>query len=185
MAVLTPFSVNDNARPVRPRLEAGPVMEPTADHSATTAMRPSPPPQVRLSLAPYETVPGGLDGAWWPYSHNLIDELPLLVEAMDRAGSFTRVTLGIELWPDVPHQVAVGKNFVTVGWFVSGHEQNEILLCSYREGFRTLLVIPPATEADTAAWLMNTPVPVDGSNTATELLVIARTRFTAPEVGAG
>jgi len=160
-------------------------MEPTADRSATTAMRPSPPPQVRLSLAPYETVPGGLDGAWWPYSHNLIDELPLLVEAMDRAGSFTRVTLGIELWPDVPHQVAVGKNFVTVGWFVSGHEQNEILLCSYREGFRTLLVIPPATEADTAAWLMNTPVPVDGSNTATELLAIARTRFTAPEIRAG
>ncbi|WP_406733480.1 DUF5994 family protein [Streptomyces sp. NBC_01794] len=160
-------------------------MEPTADHSATTAMRPSSPPQVRLSLAPYEALPGGLDGAWWPHSHNLIDELPLLVEAMEGAGSFTRVTVGIELWPDVPHQVAVGENLVTAGWFVSGHEQNEILLCSYREGSCTLLVIPPATEADTAAWLMNTPAPVDGSNTATELLAIAKTRFTVPEVRAG
>ncbi|MEV7976403.1 DUF5994 family protein [Streptomyces sp. NPDC086519] len=160
-------------------------MEPTADHCATTATHPSPPPQVRLSLAPYEAVPGGLDGAWWPYSYDLVGELPLLVEAMDGAGGFTRVTLGIELWPDVPHQVVVGRNFVTVGWFVSGHEQNEILLCSYRKGFRTLLVIPPATEADTAAWLMNTPAPVDGSNNATELLAIARTRFPAPEAGAG
>ncbi|MFJ4691083.1 DUF5994 family protein [Streptomyces sp. NPDC088766] len=159
-------------------------MEPTADHSATTAMHPSPSPPVRLSLAPYEAVPGGLDGAWWPYSHELVDELPLLMEAMDGAGSFTRITLGIELWPDVPHQVAVGENQVTVGWFVSGHEQNEILLCSYREGFRTLLVIPPATEAGTAAWLMDTPAPVDGSNTATELLAIAKTRSTAPEVRA-
>lgn len=160
-------------------------MAPTADYSATTAKHTSPPAQVRLSLAPYEIVPGGLDGAWWPYSHTLVDELPLLVEAMDGAGSFTRVTLGIELWPDVPHQVAVGENFVTIGWFVSGHEQNEILLCSYLKGFRTLLVIPPATEADTAAWLMNTPAPVDGSNTATELLAIAKTPFTALEVRAG
>ncbi|MFF5186577.1 DUF5994 family protein [Streptomyces sp. NPDC000345] len=159
-------------------------MEPTVDHSATTAMRPFPLP-VRFSSAPYEAVPGGLDGAWWPYSHELVDELPLLIEAMDGSDSFTRVTLGIELWPDVPHHVAVGAHFVTVGWFVSGHEQNEILLCSYREGFRTLLVIPPATEAGTAAWLMNTPAPVDGSSTATELLAIARTRFTAPEVRGG
>ncbi|MFE7168965.1 DUF5994 family protein [Streptomyces sp. NPDC057616] len=160
-------------------------MEPTAAQLATIAMCLSPPPQVRLSLAPYEAAPGALDGAWWPYSRNLVDELPLLMEAMDGAGSYTRVTLGIELWPDVPHQVLVGKNLVTVGWFVSGHEQNEILLCSYRKGFRTLLVIPPETEADAAAWLMSTPAPVDGSTTATELLDLATTRSTAPEAGAG
>ncbi|MFF7047240.1 DUF5994 family protein [Streptomyces griseorubiginosus] len=160
-------------------------MEPTADHSATTAKRTSPPAQVRLSLAPYEIVSGRLDGAWWPYSNDLVVELPLLVEAMAGAGSFTRVTLGIELWPDVPHEVGVGEKLVTVGWFASGHEQNEILLCSYLKGFRTLLVIPPTTEADAAAWLMNTPAPVDGRNTATELLAIAKARFTAPEVCGG
>jgi hypothetical protein len=147
-------------------------MEPTVDHSATPAVRPSPPPPARLSLAPYEAVPGGFDGAWWPYSRNLTTELPLLLEAMDGVGNITRVTLGIDSWPDVPHRVAVGEHFVTVGWFVSGHEQHEMLLCSYRAGFRTLLVIPPVTTADAAAWLMNTPVPVDGSRTATELLTI-------------
>ncbi|MEV0743536.1 DUF5994 family protein [Streptomyces sp. NPDC050549] len=147
-------------------------MEPTAAHSATTSTRPSPPPPVRLSLAPYEAVPGGFDGAWWPYSRDLPAELSPLLKAMDGAGNVTRVTLGIDSWPDVPHQVAVGGRFVTVGWFVSGHEQHEMLLCSYRAGFRTLLVIPPVTTADTAAWLMNTPVPVDGSRTATELLAI-------------
>ncbi|MEV6941143.1 DUF5994 family protein [Streptomyces sp. NPDC051172] len=147
-------------------------MEPTADHSA----RPSSPLPVRLSLAPYEAVPGGLDGAWWPYSHDLVEELPLLVEAMDGVGTITRVVLGIQLWPGIPHQVAVGKGYVTAGWSVSGQEQNVILLCSYRDGFRTLLVIPPTTAADTADWLMNTPVPVDGSRTATELLAIAAAR---------
>lgn len=150
-------------------------MGPTADHPA----RPSSPLPVRLSLAPYEAVPGGLDGAWWPHSYDLAKELPLLVEAMDEVGTITRVILGIQLWPHIPHQVAVGRGYVTAGWSASGQEQNVILLCSYRDGFRTLLVIPPTTAADTADWLMNTPVPVDGSRTATELLAMAAARSEA------
>jgi len=154
-------------------------MEPTADRSA----RPSAPLPVRLSLAPYEAVPGGLDGAWWPYSRDLVEELPLLVQAMDGVGTITRVILGIQLWPGIPHQVAVGRGYVTAGWSVSGQEQNVISLCSYRDGFRTLLVIPPTTAADTADWLMKSPVPVDGSRTATELLAIAaaRSEATSPD----
>ncbi|QIY72486.1 DUF5994 family protein [Streptomyces sp. RLB1-33] len=102
-------------------------MEPTAGHSATTAKRPSPPqPPVRLSLAPHKAVPGGFDGAWWPYSHNLADELPVVVQAMDGVGSITRVIPGIERWPDIPHRVAVGGQFVSAGWFASGHEQNVV-----------------------------------------------------------
>ncbi|MFI6561801.1 DUF5994 family protein [Streptomyces sp. NPDC050534] len=150
-------------------------MEPTADRSA----RLSSPLPVRLSLAPYEGVPGGLDGAWWPYSRDLVEELPLLVEAMDGVGTITRVILGIQLWPRIPHQIAVGRGYVTAGWSVTGQEQNVISLCSYRDGFRTLLVIPPTAAADTADWLMNSPVPVDGSRTATELLAIAAARSSA------
>ncbi|MFI6660363.1 DUF5994 family protein [Streptomyces sp. NPDC050523] len=154
-------------------------MEPTADRSA----RPAAPLPVRLSLAPYAAVPGGLDGAWWPYSRDLVAELPLLVQAMDGVGTITRVILGIQLWPGIPHQIAVGRGYVTAGWSVSGQEQNVISLCSYRDGFRTLLVIPPTTAADTADWLMNSPVPVDGSRTATELLAIAaaRSEATSPD----
>ncbi|MFJ1975534.1 DUF5994 family protein [Streptomyces sp. NPDC087903] len=157
-------------------------MEPTADHSASSTKRRSPPLPVRLSLTPYEAVPGGCDGAWWPYSRDLGDELPGLVEAMDGMGSITRVILGIELWPDIPHQVPVGGHSVTAGWSVSGQEQNVIVLCSYLKGFRTLLVIPPATVADSAAWLMDTPVPNDGSRTATQLLAIATARSEAVPV---
>ncbi|MEU5046280.1 DUF5994 family protein [Streptomyces griseorubiginosus] len=123
-------------------------MEPTAERPSAGPKRLSPPPSVRLSRAPYEAVRGGLDGAWWPYSHSLVDELPVLVEAMGGVGSITRVVLGIDLWPDIPHRIPVGGHFVTVGWFVSGHEQNEILLCSYSEGFRTLLVVHPTPTAD-------------------------------------
>ncbi|TQJ46771.1 DUF5994 family protein [Streptomyces sp. NBC_00080] len=155
-------------------------MEPTADHFAPTTVGPTPRLPVRLSLAPYPAVRGGFAGAWWPYSRNLADELPALVEAMDGVGSITRVILGIGLWPDIPHQIPVGGHFVTAGWFVADHEQHEITLCSYRDGFRTLLIVPPATEPDTAAWLMNTPVPVDGSSTATELLAVATARFGMP-----
>ncbi|MFF8196188.1 DUF5994 family protein [Streptomyces bobili] len=152
-------------------------MEPTADHPSVSEKRPSSPLPVRLALAPYEAVSGGFAGVWWPYSRDLVDELPVLVEAMDGVGSITRVILGIESWPRIPHQIPVGGNFVTAGWFVSGHEQHEILLCSYRDGFRTLLVVPPATASDTADWLLSTPVPADGSCTATELLASATARF--------
>jgi hypothetical protein len=147
-------------------------METTAGHPSANAQR-SLPLRSRLSLAPYEAVSGGFDGAWWPYSRNLSTELPGLVEAMEGAGSITRVIVGIEPWPDIPHQVTFGEHTVTAGWFVSGHEQNEIVLCSYLKGFRTLLVVPPATAPGAADWLMSTPVPVDGSRTATELLAIA------------
>lgn len=150
-------------------------MEPTASHPSAGAQRPSPLP-VRLSLTPYETVSGGFDGAWWPHSRNLVAELPGLVQAMDGAGGITRVTVGIGPWPDIPHQVSVGGHTVTAGWFVAGHEQNEVMLCSYLKGFRTLLVVPPTTAPDAADWLMSTPAPVDGSRTATELLAIATTR---------
>jgi len=150
-------------------------MQTTAGHPSANAQRSSPLP-VRLSLEPYEAVSGGFDGAWWPYSRNLITELPGLVEAMDEAGSITRVIVGIEPWPDIPHQITFGKYTVTAGWFVSGHEQNEIVLCSYLKGFRTLLVVPPTTAPGAADWLMSTPVPVDGSRTATELLAIATAR---------
>ncbi|MFI9569357.1 DUF5994 family protein [Streptomyces rishiriensis] len=158
-------------------------MEPTADQSATNTERLSPSLPVRLSLAPYEAVLGGCDGAWWPYSYSLVDELPVLVEAMDGVGVITRVILGMEPWPDIPHQVAVSGHSVTAGWLASGQEQNVIVLCSYLKGFRSLLVIPPAMLADSAAWLMNTPVPVDGSRTATELLAIATARSEAVLVG--
>ena len=147
-------------------------METTAGHPSASEQPCSPLP-VRLSLAPYEADSGGFDGAWWPYSRNLSIELPGLVEAMDEVGSITRVIVGIEPWPDIPHQVTFGEHTVTAGWFVSGHEQNEIVLCSYLKGFRTLLVVPPATAPGAADWLMSTPVPVDGSRTATELLAIA------------
>ncbi|WP_329282173.1 DUF5994 family protein [Streptomyces sp. NBC_01451] len=150
-------------------------MEPTADYLSVGPQRAAPLP-VRLSLTPHGAVSCGFDGAWWPYSRDLITELPGLVEAMDGVGSITRVTVGIEPWPDIPHQVAVGAHTVTAGWFVSGHEQNEIVLCSFLKGFRTLLVVPPATAPGAADWLMSTPVPADGSRTATELLAIATAR---------
>ncbi|MFD5723466.1 DUF5994 family protein [Streptomyces sp. NPDC127036] len=155
-------------------------MEPTADRLVNTAQgsKNSPPSlAVRLSLVPYQAVAGGLDGAWWPRSHDLVVELPSLIEAMDGVGSITRVTLGIEEWSHIPHQVASGGHMVGAGWFASGREQNVILSCSYRQGFRSLLVIPPGTGADAAAWLLNTPVPADGSSTATEHLATANSQL--------
>jgi hypothetical protein len=112
------------------------------------------------------------DGAWWPYSYNLVDELPGLVETMDKV-AISRVTVGLVLWRSVPHQIAVHGNRVGVGWFAVGRDRNEIMLSSYRDGFRTLLVIPPGTVPATARWLMTTPTPIDGTCTATELLLIA------------
>lgn len=40
----------------------------------------------RLVLAPADTAPALIDGAWWPRSRDLNAELPALIEVLDRCG---------------------------------------------------------------------------------------------------
>ncbi|WMX46235.1 DUF5994 family protein [Streptomyces roseicoloratus] len=98
--------------------------------------------QARLALTPNTAVAGLLDGAWWPYSRDLADELLPLVEALrDRFGRVTRITANPASWPVASRKVPVGGYAVHVGWF-AGQDPDTMVLLSYNLGRCDLLVIP-------------------------------------------
>ncbi|MGW0609439.1 DUF5994 family protein [Streptomyces sp. NPDC002788] len=123
---------------------------PTAE--ADDRFSSSPP---RLSLAPDGLAPSLLDGAWWPRSRDLEAELPALAAVLDPLwGRITRVTVNPTQWPAIPRKVRVAGHVVNVGWFLDEQDPHELLLLSYHVGRWNLLVVPPQTTPDSAAWLM-------------------------------
>ncbi|MCX4459456.1 DUF5994 family protein [Streptomyces sp. NBC_01340] len=131
----------------------------------------SSPPPLRLQLAPPGTAPALIDGAWWPRSRDLTAELPLLTAALDpRWGRITHVTVNPTFWPVIPRKVPVQGHVVKVGWFKAEQDPHKLLLLSYTSGRWDLLVIPPETDAVTAARLMTTATDPARSLTASGLI---------------
>ncbi|MEI5009896.1 DUF5994 family protein [Streptomyces sp. PmtA] len=127
-------------------------MTATIDRIPTSERLTSPP--ARLSMTPAGSPRGLLDGAWWPRSRDLLRELPALVHVLDaRWGRITRVTVNPAHWPMIPRKVPVAGHTVHVGWFAE-QDPHKLLLLSYTAGRWDLLVIPPETDAATAARLM-------------------------------
>ncbi|MFF4040651.1 DUF5994 family protein [Streptomyces sp. NPDC001816] len=125
----------------------------------------------RLVLAPADTAPALIDGAWWPRSRDLAAELPALIEVLDPLwGRITRVTVNPAFWPVIPRKVPVHGHVVHVGWFEAEQDPHKLLLLSYTVGRWDLLVIPPETEPATAARLMATATDPSRSLTATGLI---------------
>ena len=110
---------------------------------------------VRLSLKPEARFRGRLDGAWWPRSRDMAQELPSLVTVLDRTwGRITRVTVHEDVWPDLPPTVPVGVHVVRLGWFGPEQERDDLCLFSYKVGRWDLLVVPPECDPARAARLL-------------------------------
>jgi hypothetical protein len=125
----------------------------------------------RLSLAPTGSVPGLLDGAWWPRSRDLLREIPTLTDVLDACwGRITRVTVNPAHWPVIPRTVPVTGHTVHVGWFAEEQDANKVILLSYTVGRLDLLVIPPETEPAAAARLMAAVTVPGGNRTASGLM---------------
>ncbi|TPQ20742.1 DUF5994 family protein [Streptomyces sporangiiformans] len=126
---------------------------------------------LRLMLAPTDTAPPLIDGAWWPRSRDLTTELPALTAVLDPLwGRITRVTVNPTFWPVVPRKVPVHRHVVHVGWFTAEQDAHKLLLLSYTVGRWDLLVIPPETSPATAARLMTTATDPSRRLTASELI---------------
>ncbi|MFD5914994.1 DUF5994 family protein [Streptomyces massasporeus] len=125
----------------------------------------------RLSLAPTDSAPALLDGAWWPRSRDLEAELPSLTAVLDPLwGRITRVTVNPTQWPVIPRKVPVAGHVVNVGCFRDEQDPHELLLLSYHVGRWNLLVVPPQTAPDSAAWLMAAASDPRGMSTASRLM---------------
>lgn len=93
--------------------------------------------------SPY--VAGLPDGAWWPRSRRLGDELADLFALWPpEAGRISRVLFSPPDWDDHPHSVAVPDGRVKTGSFPRDDTQQ--LTVTMREGRQlSIMVIPPDT----------------------------------------
>jgi hypothetical protein len=95
------------------------------------------------------------DGAWWPQSRSLDDQLGSLFEVWPAdAGRIVRVLYSPPDWDDRPRSVAVPGRRVKTGSFPDDdtHQLTLALLDGQR---RTINVIPPETPTDEAAELLD------------------------------
>jgi hypothetical protein len=103
----------------------------------------------RLALRPVrdQALP---DGAWWPASRSLGDELRGLFALWpDDAGRIVRVLYSPPDWDDQPRSVAVSGRRVKTGSFP--HDDTHELTLALMDGQRrTISVIPPETSTEDA-----------------------------------
>src|SRR5512144_273186 len=140
--------------------------------------------EVRLTLLhPEPAQPPMLDGAWWPRSSSLSDELPgLITELRHRDLPITRVTYNPELWDRAPRRLRVDGRVIRLGWFRSIDRHLLCLTGGYGDDRLELLVVPPETSAAVAARAMTLAAGRGNRSTATDTLRAARI---PPGVGAG
>ncbi|WP_367321502.1 DUF5994 family protein [Streptomyces sp. HUAS ZL42] len=144
---------------------------PTGQRASPDRTRPSALPAARLTLRPPTFPSGPVSGAWWPRSDDLPAELPALIKAFDTSrGRVTRVTAHRDTWPQTPCDLPVDGHTVKAAWLTSGFDPHAIRLFSYGVGRWDLLVVPPGTDAATAARLMTAAADPGLHRTASGLL---------------
>jgi len=105
--------------------------------------------RVTFSSSPEQ---GTIDGAWWPRSTSLVDELPKLIGALPAAaGWIVRGAMAGEQWPgERPTWIPLtGRHPMRLGWFT--HMPAHTLSLTNRLGDRmTLMVVWPDTASPVA-----------------------------------
>ncbi|MFV8130068.1 DUF5994 family protein [Streptomyces syringium] len=110
----------------------------------------------RLTLAGPDPRLRRTDGAWWPRSHDLEDELPALLIALNaRWGRITRVTVDSGLWPISPRRMTLAGRVVHLSRCGTAAGRHKICLLSYGIGRCDLLVVPPESPPEEAGRLMD------------------------------
>ncbi|MEX5717121.1 DUF5994 family protein [Geodermatophilus maliterrae] len=107
--------------------------------------------QVRLELIEPVSPRTTLDGAWWPRTQDLSQELSGLVEELHRRGiRVTRVGYHPTAWGPTPRRLEADGRTIRLGWFrgLDPHQLN--LTGDPARGRVDLLVIPPDTTAASA-----------------------------------
>jgi hypothetical protein len=112
-----------------------------------------------------------LDGAWWPRTSNLSQELPALVEELHHRGvRVTRVGYSAARWDPVSTRLAADGRVIRLGWFGTIDPQLLSLTGDLTRTRVDLLVLPPdATEA-TARKAFAAATAVGNDRSATALL---------------
>ncbi|MEV4613798.1 DUF5994 family protein [Kitasatospora sp. NPDC049258] len=123
----------------------------------------------RLALETTLSRDGMFDGAWWPRTHRIEDELPDLITALSaHFGPILRVGLDTSTWDTVPRSIQVHGLEVRIAPF-SASGDTMTLTRGLQDQF-VLLVIPPDTAPHLAAAAMTHAAGTGNHATAADLL---------------
>ncbi len=159
----------------RTRVPAHPAVD-TDSTTPRTAGTPQPrtgdADPVRLALIDPPGQRTTLDGAWWPRTRSLSEELPGLVQELHRRGiRVTRAAYNPDAWESAPRRLAADGRTIRLGWFRSIDPQLLDLTGDTTRGRLDLLVVPPDTPA--AAARQAFAAASDRANTRTPTAVLA------------
>ncbi|MEU7162432.1 DUF5994 family protein [Streptomyces chrestomyceticus] len=121
----------------------------------------------RLALLPQGTGLHRIDGAWWPRTRHLADELPPLLDALaPRWGRITRVTVDNTMWRTGPHRLVLGRRVIHISRSIGMGHHHSVCLLTLGTGRCDLLVIAPDTPPDQAEHTLTAASRVDGGTGA-------------------
>lgn len=134
---------------------------------------------VRLALIDPPAERTTLDGAWWPRTVSLGDELPGLVQELHRRGiRVTRVAYNPDAWEAAPRRLAADGRTIRLGWFHGIDPQLLDLTGDLQRGRLDLLVVPPDTTPAIARQAFTAAT--DRSNGETPTVLLAALHQSGP-----
>ena len=104
----------------------------------------------RLQLKPYRSASEHIDGAWWPRSQHLVDELTDLVAAVsDRLGQVVMVGYRRDSWDETPPLAEIAGHTIELLGFTSD-DPTSVILIGEDGHHLSLHVIRPDTSEELA-----------------------------------
>ena len=149
-------------------------MTPTPTRTGAGWTQPTPEHTPRLRLKPKASPTGFVDGAWWPASNGLLDELPDLLAVLSvRLGPISHVTYQLGEWATAPVKTVIGGRVVRLAGY-RRQPRNTIEVLGLGGTSVILLVVPPGTDTDQAHETLMTAATPEDSSTTDGLLVATR-----------
>jgi len=132
---------------------------------------------LRLQTAPSRE--GLFDGAWWPHSRNIHQELPGLIAVLtEHWGTIARIGLDADAWDGLGDPLFADGRLIHVDWFPVG-DDTVIITRGDRDHF-SLLAIPPEASADEAHAAMTMATYVGNTESGQQILVATGIADTTP-----
>jgi len=118
----------------------------------------------RLRLKPYRSASEHIDGAWWPQSMKLVDELPDLVTSLsDRLGRVVMVGYRRNGWHETPPLAEIAGHTIELLGFTSDEPASVIVISEDGRHITLHVIRPDASEETARQALEKVSVPVDAT----------------------
>lgn len=138
------------------------------------ARRHAPPVHTpRLRLKPKAPESGYVDGAWWPHSEDLTEELPDLLSVLSiRLGPIGRVIYNVNEWAKPPAKFATGGRTLRLDGYRL-QPVNTVEVLGLNRNKIVLLVVSPHADPDQAHAIMMAAAGPNNASTVESLLTIS------------